>query len=175
MGAKQGLENLVDAARLAAESDPDLLFVLLGGGHQLGFLRERAADLPNLHFMPSAADREFADTLAAADVLVVNERPGVAEMSVPSKITSYCAAGRPIVAATDPEGATADLIRTAAAGRVVPAGEPQTLLSAVRELVHDDEAVAELGASGRRFAEDRLSAHGAMRAYDAWVDALLRR
>lgn len=174
MGAKQGLENVVDAARLASASDPDLLFVLLGGGHQLGFLRDRAAGLPNLHFMPSADDQEFADTLAAADVLVVNERPGVAEMSVPSKITSYCAAGRPIVAATDPDGATADLIRTAAAGHVVPAGEPQTLLTAVRQLAHDDGAAAQLGANGRRFAEERLSPQAAMRAYDAWVDDLLR-
>ncbi|HET8617227.1 MAG TPA: glycosyltransferase family 4 protein [Actinomycetales bacterium] len=174
MGAKQGLENVVDAARLAAESDPDLLFVLLGGGHQLQVLRERAAGLPNLHFLPSADDREFADTLAAADVLVVNERPGVAEMSVPSKITSYCAAGRPIVAATDPDGATADLIRTAAAGHVVPAGEPHALLAAVRQLADDDAVAAELGANGRRFAQDRLSAQGAMRAYDAWVSQLLQ-
>jgi colanic acid biosynthesis glycosyl transferase WcaI len=173
MGAKQGLENVVGAARLAVTSDPDLLFALLGGGHQLSALQHLAADLPNVQFLSSMSDQEFADTLVAADVLVVNERPGVAEMSVPSKITSYCAAGRPIVAATDPDGATADLIRAAGAGRVVPAGDPATLLEAVQDLAEDEAAAGELGRHGRRFAEERLSPQAAMQAYDAWVARLL--
>lgn len=101
MGLKQGLEVLVDAARLA----PEVRIVLMGDGNQREALRTRAAGLPNLDFLPPAGADEFTDVLAAADVLAVTQRASVLDMSVPSKLTSYFVSGRPVVASVADEEA----------------------------------------------------------------------
>ncbi|NEE17733.1 glycosyltransferase, partial [Streptomyces sp. SID7499] len=85
MGLKQGLDVLVDTARIA----PDVRVVLMGDGNQRDALRARAEGLANVDFLEPAAAEEFTDVLAAADVLAVTQRASVLDMSVPSKLTSY--------------------------------------------------------------------------------------
>ena len=97
MGVKQGLENVVEAARTADAVGAPVRFVLLGTGNQRARLEELGAGIARLELRDPLPDDRFPDALAAADVLVVNEAPTVAEMSAPSKLTSYFAAGRPVV------------------------------------------------------------------------------
>src|ERR1700759_4856220 len=128
MGAKQGLENVVAAARLADEQGIDIRFVLMGDGNQRRLVQEEAKDVLRIEFKDPLDAEDYSQVLACADVLLVNERPSVGEMSVPSKLTSYFSAGRPVLAATDANGVTAREIRDAGAGVVVPAGDPAALL-----------------------------------------------
>jgi glycosyltransferase involved in cell wall biosynthesis len=109
--------------------------------------------------------------LASADCLLVNERPGVSEMAVPSKLTSYFSAGRPVVAATDVTGITADEIRSADAGVVVPAGDPAALLDAVSMLSADADLSRRLGANGRQYRHTVLDEESAI---DQFTTMLLR-
>ncbi|MFF8944643.1 glycosyltransferase [Streptomyces sp. NPDC014864] len=153
MGLKQGLEVLVDAARL----DPGVDFVLMGEGNQRAVLRERAGDLPNLRFLPPAEEADFTDVLAAADVLAVTQRASVLDMSVPSKLTSYFAAGRPVLASVAAEGGTADEVRRSGAGVLVPPEDPAALLQAVRDIAADAAAADRLGARGPAYVDERLS------------------
>lgn len=171
MGLKQGLDNVVAAARLAGVDD-DVRFVLLGDGLQRRHLEAAGAGVRALSFLAPLPAGEFEDALAAADVLVLNEATTVAEMSVPSKLTSYFAAGRPIVAATQAHSAAAvEIARSGAGVRVAP-GDPAALLDAVRHLVSDTGRAAALGARGPRYAEEHLGADAAGRAYLEWVDRL---
>ena len=64
-------------------------------------------------------------------MLLVNERPGLIEMSAPSKLTTYFEAGRPIVAATEPTSITAEEIERSGAGIRVAPGRPSAILEAV--------------------------------------------
>ncbi len=169
MGAKQGLENVVQAARLADEENAPVRFVLLGSGSERDRLEAEAAGVQRLQFVDPVDDESFRAALAAADVLVVNERPGVAEMAVPSKLTSYFDAGRPVVAATDPEGITAQEVESAAAGVVVRSGEPASLLNAVLQLRADPERAARLGANGRAYREQVLDQDAAIDHYAEWL------
>jgi len=173
MGAKQGLETVVEAARLADRQALPLRFVLLGDGNQRRRLEELAAGIERIRFLPPAGQVEYADIMHAADVLLVCERPGVAEMSLPSKITSYCAAGRPIVAATGASGATAASLRGSGAGLLVPAGDPAKLVETLVELTTQPEHAAELGRRGRRHADIHHGPLSALTGYDAWLDQLL--
>mgnify|MGYP003677065750 CR=1 FL=1 len=156
MGAKQGLENIVEAARLADSSAAPIHFVLVGDGGERAGLRARARGIARLTFVDPLDDEDYRRALAAADVLLVNEKPGVSEMAVPSKLTSYFDAGRPIVAATDTEGITASEIRAANAGIVIPAGHPQALLDAALSVGSDTAASALFGANGRRYRQNVL-------------------
>ena len=101
MGVKQGLENVVEAARLAdSQLDNRVNFILMGDGNQRSALEIRAKGIRSLQFLDPVPDEQFQSMLADSDVLLVNERPGVEEMSVPSKLTSYFSAGVPVLAAT---------------------------------------------------------------------------
>lgn len=157
MGVKQGLENVIEAARLAERSKRSVRFVLIGDGSERARLEQLAAGCTHIDFMPALSDNDFLPTLASADILLVNELPGVAEMAVPSKLTSYFAAARPVVAATATDGITAAEIAAANAGVVVAAGAPEALLDAVVTLGHEKVYMDELGSNGRLYSQNVLS------------------
>jgi glycosyltransferase involved in cell wall biosynthesis len=166
MGLKQGLEVLVDAARLA----PEVRIVLMGDGNQREHLAALAEGLPNLEFLPSVDDADFPDVLAAADVLAVTQRASVIDMSVPSKLTSYFAAGRPVVASVAAEGGTAREALRSGAGMLVEPENPDQFLSAVRRLAEDPKMADELGAAGPRHVAAHLSREAGLARIDALID-----
>lgn len=154
MGLKQALENVIATAKLAA-GDAAIRFVLMGGGSQRPVLEAAAAGLASVTFKEPCATEELPEILAAADALLVNERASVIDMSLPSKLTSYFAAGRPVIGAV-PEGSTAAEIRRAGAGLVVPAEQPDALLRAVRRLREDTALAERLGRAGPDYAASAL-------------------
>jgi len=169
MGLKQGLEHVVAAAHLAAEVQPRTRFILMGDGSQRATLESLAAGCPNIAFMPPRDADRFVDTLAAADVLLVNERRSVVDMSLPSKLTSYFVAGRPVVAAGAAGGATAREVTRAGAGLVVPGEDPQALLAALARLAGDPELGERLGAAGADYARSSLSPEAALAGAEEFV------
>lgn len=150
MGAKQGLTNIVDAARIADERDLPIFFVLVGDGGERRELEESARGIDRISFVDPLSDEQYRLALTAADVLLVNEKPGISEMAMPSKLTSYFDAGRPVLAATDPGGITASEIELANAGVVVDAGDAEALVKALVSLRENPESASRYGENGRR-------------------------
>jgi glycosyltransferase involved in cell wall biosynthesis len=173
MGLKQGLENVIDAARLAERRGDEVRFVLMGDGNQRATLERLAADVRTIDVVDPLPDADYLAALRAADVLLVNERKGMAEMSVPSKLTSYFSAGRPVVAATDPGSPTASEMRASGAGPIVPSGDPEALLTSVLTLAADAALAATHGAAARSFAQEHFDAEKALARYDAWIDRIV--
>ena len=169
MGYKQGLENVIAAAQLAGRSDSRARFVLLGDGNRRASLEAVGAGVRALEFLPPVSEDEFPAALGAADVLLVNERPGVAQMAVPSKLTSYFRSGKPIVAATDAAGFTAGELAASGAGVCVPADRPDLLLSEALRLGNDHALAAQLGEAGRRYCGELLSEEAALDRYERWI------
>jgi glycosyltransferase involved in cell wall biosynthesis len=158
MGLKQGLEQVVEAARLAAQRSDPVRFVFCGGGSQEGAIRAAARDLGNVDFLGLQPDGIHASLLAAADVLLLSERGTQIDMSLPSKLTSYTAAGRPILAAVALAGGSAARIERSGAGIVVPAGEPDAMLSALERLRRQPALAARLAAAGELYAGTHTAA-----------------
>lgn len=156
MGLKQGLDQVVAAARRADSLRLRVMFVLMGDGSQRAALEAEARGVERLRFLPFQPEQEVPNILAAADVLVVSERPTVIDMSLPSKLTSYFAAGRPIVAAVPPNGSTAREIVRSGAGLIVPTGDADALTGAVARVMDDADWAHGLEAAGRRYAESTL-------------------
>jgi colanic acid biosynthesis glycosyl transferase WcaI len=173
MGVKQGLENIVEAARIADKRGSPVHFVLVGEGGERRRLMERARGISSLTFVDPLNDDDYHLALSAADVLLVNEMPGVSAMAVPSKLTSYFDAGRPVVAATDRNGITASEVMASGAGTVVPAGQPRLLLDEVLDMSQNSEAMAQFGLNGRRYREAVLDQRAAMRDWANVVSALV--
>jgi glycosyltransferase involved in cell wall biosynthesis len=164
MGAKQGLENVVEASRIAADRHEDVLFVLLGNGNQRATLAACGGNRC-LQFLDTLPEEEFHDALLAADVLLVNERPGVAEMAVPSKLTSYFATGLPIIAATDQGSITAEEMARSQAGLRVDASSPKQLVDAALELAANRGLANALGQRGLRYRAEHLTEDAAISAF----------
>lgn len=173
MGLKQGLEFVVDAARTAGTNGRRLRFVLMGDGSQRPMIEERAAGVANLQLLPNMPRDRCNQLMAAADVLLVNERGSIVDMALPSKLTSYFSAGRPVVAAVADDGTTAEEVRRAGGGLVVPPEDPGALLTAIDRIGDDPELAAQLAEHGRAYARDELSAEAILRKAEAFVAVLL--
>jgi len=172
MGLKQGLENVIAAAEMADRAKQRVRFVLLGDGNQRVYLQSIAGGVQSLEFLPPVNDEDFPAALGAADVLLVNERPGVSQMAVPSKLTSYFRAGKPILAATDEHGFAAREIRAARAGVLVDPNRPDLLVQEALRLGQDRSRAAQLGEAGGRYCDEVLSAAAAIDSYEDWIVGL---
>ncbi|MFB8228361.1 glycosyltransferase [Cellulosimicrobium sp. NPDC055967] len=164
-GVKQGLENVVEAARLADAQGARVRFVLLGDGSRRAALESAGRGVLRLQFVDPLPDAEFRAALAASDVLLVNELAGLAEMSVPSKLTSYFDAARPVLAASSEGSTTAAELRASGGGVRVDPQDPQALVDAVRALAADPGRRDRLGSAGRRYRDETLTEDAAVDAF----------
>ncbi len=173
IGLKQDLRNLVEVARLSV-AVPDLRFVIVWDGNQRADVKAQAAGLRNLTFVDPMDGDQYPKSLAAADVLVINERPGVGAMSLPSKLTSYLPSGRPVIAAVANDGATAaELKRTKGAALIVPPGDPVAFLEGLLDLRNDPIHRARMSSLGQTYAETTLGRRPAAARLDALIDVCM--
>ncbi len=157
MGSKQNLQNVVRASRLAHQRGSKIRFVLLGDGHVRTTLEAMDAN-PNLQFIDPLPEDEFEMALTSADILLVNELPGMTEMSVPSKLTSYFNTGLPVLAAVDAGSITADEMARSGGGLRVDPDDPEALLDGAQRLHDDPEEAAAMGNSGKQYRARELNA-----------------
>jgi glycosyltransferase involved in cell wall biosynthesis len=169
MGVKQGLENVVHAAQIADKKRLNLRFVLIGDGNQRRSLEEMALQTPRLEFRDPLPESDFVAALKAADILLVNEKPGVAEMSIPSKLTSYFQSGTPVLASTSPLSNAAQEIENSKAGIVVDNGDPVLLVDAAASLGNNATLRTQLGANGIKYAAAELSKEASLDKFDQWI------
>lgn len=176
MGQKQGLSLVLDAARRLPQQG--IRVVLSGDGNDRERLIDHAKqiDARNVSFFGLQPPGQFESMLRAADVLLVSQRPSVADMSLPSKLASYFSAGRPVVAAVADNSETAREIRAARAGIVIEPGNPEALALALLRMRDSAERTAHmLGRNGARYAAHQLTPQAGLRAYDEFLDKLLQR
>jgi colanic acid biosynthesis glycosyl transferase WcaI len=152
MGRKQGLEILLEAARLIAAAGERRVRVLLcGDGAERAELAAAAKDLANVSFAPLVPLERLNDLLNLADIHVLPQRADAEDLVFPSKLTNMLASGRPVVATAGPATQIATVL--ASCGVVVPPGDAAALATALCELASDTKRRLELGAEARRVAE----------------------
>ena len=174
VGWSQSLDLLLAAAAHLAH-DPDVAFVINGGGVARLDLERKAAGLANVHFVDLQPKARLPEVVAAADLHVVPLRTGLARSSVPSKLYSILAAGRPLVASVDGGTEVARTVVEAGAGLAVPPDDAERFTKAISHLLaHPDEARA-MGASGRRFVEGWASPAAVAGAYEGLFRELVER
>jgi colanic acid biosynthesis glycosyl transferase WcaI len=152
MGKKQGLETLIEAARIVATTGYERIqFVLCGDGVARAELKAAAQDLPNVTFAPLVPLERLNDLLNFADIHVLPQRADAEDLVFPSKLTNMLASGRPVVATARLGTQVATVLD--GCGVVVPPGSPAALAVALSDLAADDRRRSELGAEARRVAE----------------------
>jgi colanic acid biosynthesis glycosyl transferase WcaI len=144
LGYSQGFETLIEAADIAGDG---VEVKLVGAGNA-------AHELEAAPLVPA---EDFPRLLASADVHVVVQRRAAAGANLPSKIASYLASGRPIVASIDHRTPAADLLRASGGALLVEPENPRALAHAMCRLRDDAGLRSHLARRGRDFAERVLS------------------
>ena len=152
LGTAQALETIVQAA-VHLRDDPHIRLVLVGSGSRLAWLRaqQQAHGLDNL-VLPGRFPMEAMPQIferASALLVSLNDEPAFAQ-TIPSKIQAYLAAGRPIIASMNGEGAR--VVREAHAGMTSPAEQVLPLVTNIRcmqALNASERAI--MGGSGRAY------------------------
>ncbi|NTV94176.1 MAG: glycosyltransferase family 4 protein [Thiobacillus sp.] len=152
LGTAQALDAIVDAAERLHDK-PGIKFFLVGSGSQAAWLDEetRRRRLHNLVLLGRLPETAMPAIFRAASVLLVTLKDSPAfQHTIPSKVQAYLAAGRPIIAALNGEGAR--LIEAANAGVACPAGDSAALANAVLKLQSlSSEERNRLGENGRAY------------------------
>jgi colanic acid biosynthesis glycosyl transferase WcaI len=174
LGYSQSVGLLLDAA-VALQHDPSVVFVVNGGGSARPGLERQAAGLDNVRFVGLQPRERLPEVLAAADVHVVPLRKGLARSSVPSKLYSILASGRPVVASVDPGTEVARTVTRAGAGLAVPPDDAEAFTKAVTRVIEDPEQAERWGRAGRDFVESWASPAAVAAAYEELFGELADR
>lgn len=171
LGTSYDLENLIVASAMVPE-EIGLRVKIIGDGPEKEGLEEKAAVLgAPVDFLGYRPYGEMAAWLSASDMLVNSLRED-APQSIPSKISDYLAAGKPIVNT----GASAEmksLLEDNGCGVNVKAGDAEALALAMAALAVSEDTRAEMGFPARLLAERRFDRRRSYLPIVAIADALV--
>jgi colanic acid biosynthesis glycosyl transferase WcaI len=153
LGGKQGLELLPEVAQRLAHR-PDIVFMICGDGVMKPALEAACAGLPNVRLLPLQPAAKLKELLDTADLHMLPQHPGAADLVMPSKLTGMLASGRPVVTTSERGTELARVVSRC--GRVVEPGDAQAFAAAVVELADDAALRRQLGHEARLFAERHL-------------------
>ena len=140
IGKAQSISTILEAAE-KLRGEKEIHWVFLGDGTERKSAEDRVLAtglVQQVHFLGSFPVRDMPAFFARADVLLVTlKRDEIFASVVPSKIQSYMASGRPIVASLDGEGAR--VVEAAGAGKVGPAEDVEALAANVLSMYESSE------------------------------------
>jgi len=169
-----GFSQSLDLMLAAARELPEATFLINGNGAARSSLEAAAGDIANVRFADYIEPSRLPELLATGDVHVVPLRRGLGRVSVPSKTYSIMAAGRPVVAAIDPDTAVPRILADSGGGVAVPPDDAGSFIDAIRSMLDDPARAARLGAMGREWVEREASPAAVGAAYDALLGSLSR-
>ncbi|MBR6902941.1 MAG: glycosyltransferase family 4 protein [Clostridia bacterium] len=137
IGTAQDVDTIINAARLLSDIK-NLKVHIVGDGSQLGRLKKAASDLPQVIFHGRQPLEKMPEYYAMADAMLITLRSGELNATLPGKVQTCLAAGKPIIAAAD--GETANAINTASCGYCSPAGDASALADSIRKYIENDKA-----------------------------------
>ena len=165
MGLANGLEYVIEAARILAERRKDhIAFVLHGDGGKRAELQQMAHSykLTNVIFSNLVPDKdEVAQIVAGCDVCMTIYRAAREHTWSPNKIFDAFAAGKPVL--VNVSGWLGDIVEDNNCGRCLDPRRPEMLADAMEELASDLPLCRQMSKNARSLAErefDRIKLAG---------------
>lgn len=178
MGNKQGLEVLAPLAASFAGADGGVHFLFCGDGAFRPQLEGLVAGFENVTMLPLQPLERLSDLLNAADIHLLPQRAGAADLVMPSKLTGMLSSGRPVVATTALETRLGHVLSGsdpgAPLGIVTPPDDVLALHNAIDRLASSRELRSRLGANARRYAVEHLGREEILLRFERDLKALLR-
>ena len=154
MGEKQGIEVLMEAAA-RLENNESIRFVICSEGPAFQRVKSQYGHLSNVIWHGLVPPEQLNELLNTADIHLLPQRGGAADLVMPSRLTGMLAGGRPVVATAAP-GTQIDEV-VGSLGVVVLPEDPAALALAIEKLANNKALREELGAAARIYAMENLS------------------
>lgn len=153
IGAMQSVDTILKAAEIL--KDENIFWHIVGGGSELesmqAFVRERA--LEKVTFYGRRPIEEMPKFYAMADAMLVTMKDDpVVSLTLPGKVQTYMAAGKPIIGAIN--GETPKVIAAADCGICTPADDSAALAKSVLQFRQNNSGMAE---NARRYYQENFS------------------
>lgn len=136
LGGAGAWETLAQASKLLAD---DTKFLFIGEGFNSGLIRRSGIQL-----LPFRTESELASVMAAGDLQVVTLRPGMEGLSVPSKLYTVLAHGRPVLAVAPNESEVSQIVRQWGCGLVADPSDPGDVASKINWARENPNGLAEM-------------------------------
>ncbi len=147
IGVKQALDVVLAAARRLA-GVRHVHFVIAGDGPEKKRLMQSCADLPNVHFLPLQPEERLCELLNLANLHVLPQSRGAADLVLPSKLGGMLASGKPVLVTADAGTELYEVLNGTAI--LVPSGDSEAMAREIGILVAEGDHPA-LG-DGRKLA-----------------------
>lgn len=154
IGAAQSMNTIIEAAKLT-EDIGNLRWHIVGEGTEIDRIRKSAEGMEQVIFHGRQPLEKMPDYYAMADAMLVSiKRDPLISLTLPGKVQTYMAAGKPIIAAAD--GETDQTIREAGCGLCAPAEDAAALAECVRQYIRDGRT-DEYGRNASAFYTSQMS------------------
>ncbi len=170
LGIKQGLGTLLDAASQLSDR-PQITFVVSGDGAGREDIVNRAEGMPNVMLIPLQPYECLNELLNLADIHVLPQKPGFADLVMPSKLSGMLASGRPVIATANSDTEVGSIVGEV--GLLVPPGEAEALAKGILSLSKDMPLRARMGSAGRKFAEQHFDKQVILNNFESTLEKLL--
>jgi glycosyltransferase involved in cell wall biosynthesis len=155
MGLANGLEYVIEAARILAKCGSNkIVFVLHGSGGKRAELEKMTSEyeLKNVIFGDPVPDKErLAQIVAGCDVCLTIYRAAKEHTWSPNKMFDALAAGKPVL--INVPGWLGETIEKNNCGRCLDANRPEMLADMLEELAVNPELCRQMGKNARELAE----------------------
>jgi colanic acid biosynthesis glycosyl transferase WcaI len=163
MGRKQGLELLVDASR-RLEARTDIRFVFCGDGSYRQTFVQTATKNENVIILPLQPTERLNALLNLADIHVLPQVSGAADLVMPSKLTGMMASGRSIVATALPGTQLFGVLE--GRGIITPPGDVDAFVAALIRLADTPSLRQQIGEEARSYAIRHLNRDLVLRQFE---------
>lgn len=149
IGKAQSLDTIINVANLV-KNNKKYLFHIVGDGSELNNIKDMANKfkLKNVIFYGSNPLSEMPSYYNLADLMIVTLEDSLyANMTIPGKVQTYMAVGKPIIACAN--GATANLINESKSGFVINSKDYKTFAKTIENISDDDLKL--MGINSRKY------------------------
>lgn len=158
IGVAQSFDTIIEAVKITVNKVKNVNIIVLGDGRDKSRVLKKInkEDLKNFYFMGSFPPEDMPHYFASADALLVSlKKSKIFSHTIPGKLQSYLACGKPIIASLD--GIGAKIINDASCGFSSQAEDSHGLAKSIiafNKLKDDDKR--KLGINGRKYYENEF-------------------
>jgi len=161
IGQAQGLDILVEAAKILKEDYQvdNVTFNIVGDGRYKEKLKQNITDnevTDMFHFIGKQKPEKIPYILASSDIAFLSLiKDPLFSKTIPAKLQSYMACGKPILAAAD--GETSSIILESECGICVPSGDAISLAKGILEYLEmPPEKISSIGKRARNYYDSNF-------------------
>lgn len=173
LGLSHPLESVIEVARKLR--DKNIVFLFIGNGGKKPMLEKMTNDmnLKNVKFLPYQDEKILPFSLSSGDVAIITLEEGVEGLSVPSKLYSFLAAGRPILGMVGKKSEVALVIEKANCGFVIRPNDVDKFASIIEYLYDNPNLLIEFSKNARKFFESNFTRFRATKRYFEVISSVL--